>query len=100
MANNVRISYTLPSVGNKQAPLAYVLIQARVSPQAPWADVAQQPVPLTDLVLTDVSPGQWFYQGFAVDANGQRSKNAASGSIDVPFDAPGDLTLFTVALVP
>lgn len=100
MANNVRISYSLPSVSSKQAPLKHVLIQVRVSPLAPWTDLATQPVSLTDLVLTDVSPGTWFYQGFAVDVNDQRSKNAAGGSVTVPFEQPGDLVNFTVALVP
>ena len=99
MANNVRVSYELPQVGSRQAPLAHVVLEARVSAALDWAVIAVNPVPSTEIILQDMAPGDWSFRAFAVDTKGLQSKNHSTASLSIPFDGPGDLSNFAVSLV-
>jgi hypothetical protein len=100
VAGNVRLNWVLPSVGGRQAALDHVLIEGRVvaDPELPFTALNEVPVTETTLLLEQVSPGEWEYQGTVFDTNGAKSQNPKRVLITVPFDGPGDLGEFTATL--
>ena len=100
--SNARLAFTLPTPTIFQRPLAAVRIDARVSVDLPWTEIALVDVsvatPPTDVLIEDVAPGTWFYQGIVVDAAG-RTSPPLSATLDVDFDDPSPLVAFTATLV-
>lgn len=99
--SNARLSFTLPTPTKFQRPLAAVKIEARVSADLPWTEIALVDVsgsePPTDALIEDVAPGTWFYQGTVVDAAGKTSA-PLSATLNVDFDDPSPLVEFTATL--
>ena len=97
--SDVRITYTLPSVSGTQRPLSHVLIQTRVDPSLPWSGGVQVDVPAEEWTFIDVDSGTWYYLLTVFDDADVPSLNPVEVSIDVPFDAPGDVTNVNVSIV-
>jgi hypothetical protein len=95
--SNVTLSWVLPVPTARQRPIAGVAIEARVSADLPWTEVAFVEAPATTLVLQDVAPGQWFYRGIVVDTAGAVSP-PLNASVEVDFDGPSALVSFEAAV--
>lgn len=91
--SNVRLLWAYPEVTGRQRPHAHVLIEARVSGELPWTNIAQVDAPATELVLEDVAPGEWHYQARLVDVDGRHS-GTVTASVAIDFDPPGQLVGF------
>ena len=96
--SNVRVTWVLPAVSNRQKPILHTEISVRVDPSFPWTvqdvvtpDVAQE------LVFFDVAPGDHYYRAVVVDVDNVRGGEVET-SIAVPFEAPGVVTTFTATL--
>jgi hypothetical protein len=95
--SNVRLTWKLPVPSNRQRPIAHVQIEARVSEDLPWTEIAIVDAPATELLVEDVAPGDWFYRGTVVDTDGNVSEPAfASATLD--YDAPTGLAEFAAAV--
>lgn len=96
--SNVRLNWGLPTPSVRQRPLAGFRIEARVSAELPWTEIALVEVPATEILLEDVAPGQWFYRGFVVDVAG-RSSTPVNATVEVDFEDPSPATEFSATLV-
>ena len=95
--SNVRLSWALPTPSRRQRPIASVRLDARVSPELPWTEIASVPAPGTELLLQDVAAGDWMYRAVAVDSEGQESEPAYT-SAAIAFSAPGAVTGFSATV--
>ena len=96
--SNVRLNWGLPTPSVFQRPLAGFRIEARVSTELPWTEIAMVEVPATEILLEDVAPGQWLYQGRVIDAAGRPSP-PVNATVEVDFEDPSPATEFTATLV-
>ena len=95
--SNVRLSWTLPTPNVAQRPISHVLVDARVSIDLPWTNVARVDAPGNTVLIQDVAPGEWFYRGSVVDTDGNVSDPSVV-SVFVAFDGPSALVDFAATV--
>lgn len=97
--SNVRLTWNLPTVSSVlQRPIQSTEISVRVDTSFPWTVQDNvDPSSAQELLLVDVAPGTYYYQGVVVDVDGVRGSPVET-SIDIPFEAPGSITNFTATL--
>ena len=92
---NMRLTWDLPNVSIRQAPIQHTVIDFRVDPTLPWAmqdTVAAAAV--QELLFVDIQPGSYFYRATVVDADGV-SGAPVETQATVAFDPPGIVTNLT-----
>jgi hypothetical protein len=96
--SNVRLTWELPNVTPKQAPIKHTEISVRVADTLPWT-VQDVVVPSGEqaIVFFDVGPGEIFYRAVIVDELDVRGGEVQT-SIDVPFEEPGIVSNFIATL--
>ena len=96
--SNVRVTWTLPNVSNRQRPIQHTEISVRLDPSLPWTvqDVVAPDV-VQELVFFDVVPGTHYYQAVVVDTEGVRGP-AVETSVSIPFDPPGSVSNLTATI--
>lgn len=94
---NVRLTWELPAVSQRQRPIAHVKIGARVSVDLPWTPIAEVPASQAELLLEDVAPGEWFYRGRAFDDRGGEGPEAFT-SVSLDYDPPGAVGNFVATV--
>lgn len=97
---NVRLRWTPPTPGANQNPLKHFLIEARTSPQLPWAAINTVQAGINELLLNDVAAGTWEYQNTVVDSADQKSTAVqTSVTVGAPVkDPPSPVTGFTATV--
>ena len=95
---DVRLTWDLPPVSNRQAAIRDVEISFRAAGIPDWTiqdniapDVAQE------IVFVDVAPGDYEYQAVVYDIIDVAGA-PVTASASVPFDPPGEVANFTVIL--
>jgi len=96
--SNVLLEWVNSTPGPKQRPLAHTVLEARTDPSLAWGEVAVVDVPETERLLADLAPGTWEFRATEVDDAGQPSANQPTASIDLPFDPPSGVAVFTATL--
>lgn len=98
--SNAIITWTPPSVDpQRQRPIDHVSVQARVSDELPWTEIAARtPDDEQKVTYQDIPPGDWQFRAVAIDVAGVESRNPPTASLSIAFDAPSDVTDFSVTL--
>lgn len=97
--SNILLTWQLPVPSARQRPISHSRIDARVSPELPWTEIAIVTVPTEQLLLEDMAPGAWEFRHLTVDAAGVETDEPAFASIEVDFEAPSGAIAFTATLV-
>lgn len=93
MAANVRVKWTLPAPRPFGAAIVGARIEISADGGANYGVLDTFPPAVSETVVQDLEPGDWFFRGVAIDEAGRESKPKVA-SIRVPDDsAPGELTL-------
>lgn len=93
MAANVRVKWTLPAQRPFGSPIAGARIEISADGGANYGTLDTFPPAVSETVVQDLEPGDWFFRGTVLDEAGRESKPAVA-SIRVVDDAPpGELTL-------
>lgn len=89
------LTWDLPQVSARQAPILHTRIDFRTDTDLPWttqdtiaADAPQQ------LVFADVQPGTFFYRATVVDVDMQEGEPVETAA-NLAFDPPGSVSNFT-----
>lgn len=96
--SNVLLTWNLPTVSKRQAPLKHTRVEFRVSQSAPWT--AQDTVPADgpqEFRFMDVDAGTTYYRVIVVDTVGQEGQPVET-SADVPLEPPGVVTNLTATV--
>jgi hypothetical protein len=72
------------------------VIDARVSDQLPWANIALVDAPTNELLVSDLAPGVWFFRATEVDAGNVAATNQPEVSVDL--NVPAGVTEFTATI--
>lgn len=96
--SDVRLTWAFTPITNRQRPIAGVRIEARVSQDLPWTEIAFVDAPATDLLVQDVAPGDWFYRGIVVDTGGAEA-DPVEASAQVNFDGPSPLVSLSAEVI-
>jgi hypothetical protein len=96
--SNVRLTWSLPTVSARQAEIQHVEISLRVNESFPWTlqDIIAT-ASVQELLLVDVAPGTYFYQGVVVDIEGNRG-NPVETFVNIGVESPGEISNFTATL--
>lgn len=95
---NVLLEWVNSTPGPKQRAIARTVIEARAAASLPWGEVAVVDAPETETLLADLAPGTWEFRATEVDVGGVPSANRPTTSIDLPFDPPSGVQVFTATL--
>ena len=92
--SNVRLTWTLPSVGATQREIEHTRIEFRVDGAPQWTEQTLVPTDVAqELLFQDVAPGTYFYRATVVDIDGNEGAPAET-QVDVPYDPPGTVVDF------
>jgi hypothetical protein len=93
--SNIRLSWGLPNVSNRQRPIMHTEISVRVDAALPWTLQDTVDVSSTqELVQFDAVPGTQFFKAVVFDIDGRAGPEALTNAT-VDFDAPGMVIGFT-----
>jgi hypothetical protein len=90
------LTWDLPPVSPRQAPIKETVISFRVDPSLPWTEQDRVAVDSTqELRFIDVAAGTFFYQGIVIDVRGVECEVPAVISASLEFEPPGSIQNFT-----
>ena len=95
---DVNLSWTNSTPGAKQRKLARTVIDARAAAALPWSTINTVDVPTNTLKVQNLDPGSWEFRATEVDDGNVASTNQPTASVDIPFDPPSGVTVFTASL--
>ena len=94
---SIRLTWVLPTPTARQRPIDHVRIEARLAPSLPWTEINQVAAPGTELLVADLAPGDWSFQGIVVDTLLEES-TPVEAIASISFDAPDPLVTFTATV--
>lgn len=104
--SNVRLRWDNSVVTTGHKPLAATIIEGRMGPTLPWAELNRVAIPDETLLLEQVAAGTWEYRATEIDVDGKLATNQPTATVivgppvvveDLP---PAGVTSFSATVEP